>query len=251
MKLKISVLALIFGFLFAADLHAQYEGEINYIIYNPNNSMGDAANMELVFTRNRIFVNSNISMNVMAGLSARGVLVRNDQQDFIVITTDDEGLKVEKTELDGLVNIMNRVQGRDASAPKPAFDWENKVVETGNSQTIHGKRTHEYVLKGDNEGEHISVWLTDEIKVDWGLLLDAWQTTGKNQLDHEIPIEMVMNKNSFPLLVEAYKNNEVIFRARAVSVNNRTFDRSKTEVPSDLKLLSLADLMMNFFRQQR
>lgn len=251
MKTFLSAILFVAALLFAGTVQAQYEGEIQFMIQNPESGMGEQAGLQLVFNENRIFVDSNVSMNVMAGLRARGVLVRNDQQDFVVITTDHEGLQVAKSDLDALVNMMNRIQGTN-NKPAPApFDWENKVVETGKKRTIHGKTAHEFVLKGNNDGEFISVWLTDSIKVDWGLLLDAWYSTGTTRFDHEIPIEMVMNSNSFPLLVEAYRDNSVVFRAEAVSVRSQNFDRSKTEIPSDLKLLGLAELMMNFFRQQR
>jgi len=60
-----------------------------------------------------------------------------------------------------------------------------------------------------------------------------------------------MNNTSFPLLVEVHEENEIVMRAEAMSVNNRNFDRSKTEIPSDLNVIGLTDLMMNFFRQQR
>jgi hypothetical protein len=252
MKPIYSALFTFLFFLIASAASAQYEGEINYAVYNPNSGMeGEQGNLNLTFTKDRIFIDSNISMNVMAGLHARGILVRNDLNDFVVITTDNEGLKVAKHELENLVILMNRVQGKPDVSQRPSFDWENKVYETGNSRSIQGKQAHEFILRGDEEGEHLSVWLTDNIKVDWGLLLDAWYSTGTTQFEHEIPIEMVMNSNSFPLLVEAHKDNEVVFRAEAVSVNSNNFDRTKTNLSSGLKLIGLTDLMMNFFRQQR
>lgn len=253
MKAILTALILSFSFLFSGIGVTQYQGEINFMIYNPasETGAGEAATMNLVFTKNRIFIDSNITMNVMAGLSARGVLVRNDLQDFILITDENEGLKVAKSELENLVAIMNRIQGRTDTYQRAAFDWENKVSETGRSQVLLGKTSYEFTLKGDEEGEYITVWLTDQVKVDWGLLLDAWYSTGTTQFDHEIPIEMVMNSNSFPLLVEAHKNGEIVFRAQAISENSRNFNRSKTELSSGIKLLGLTDLMMNFFRQQR
>jgi hypothetical protein len=253
MKAILTILIFSISFLGSGINTAQYQGEINFMIYNPANETGagEAATMNLVFTRNRIFIDSNVSLNVMAGLSARGVLVRNDLQDFILITAENEGLKIAKSELENLVTIMNRIQGRPDTSQRPAFDWENKVSETGRTRTILGKQSYEFILKGDEDGEYITVWLTDQIKVNWGLLLDAWYSTGTTQFDHEIPIEMVMNSNSFPLLVEAHKNGEVVFRAQAISENSRNFNRSKTELSSGMKLLGVTDLMMNFFRQQR
>lgn len=251
-----TIFALLLGvwlFLFSDTGVSYYQGEIRFTIYNPSSETGagEAASMNLVFTGNRIFIDSSLSMNVMAGLQARGVLVRNDLQDFIIITAENEGLKIAKTELENMVAIMNRLQGRQDNSQKTAFDWDNRVTETGRSKAILGKPAYEFILKGEQEGETISVWLTDQIKVNWGLLLDAWYSTGSNQFDHEIPIEMVMNSNSFPLLVEVDRNGDTIFRAEAVTENSRNFNRSKTELSTDMKLLGITDLMMNFFRQQR
>ncbi len=242
------VILLFFSFTTERNL---FEGEINYLIHNPESPSGEMANLNLTFTNNRIFVDSNVSMNVIAGLSARGVLVRNDLQDFILITDEKEGLKVAKNELDGLVILMNRMQGKTENTGRKPFPWDEKVVETGNSKQIHGYASYEFRLKGDAEGEYISVWLTDRIKVDWGVLLDAWYSTGAIQFDHEIPVEMVMNSNSFPLLIEVFRNDSKVMKAEALSVNRSGFDRSKTSIPPDFKLLGLADMMMNFFRQQR
>jgi hypothetical protein len=243
-----AILILFSGFTYTAD--AQFEGEINFLIHNPQEP-GDVTNLDMTFTKNRIFIGSNSSMDVMTGLSAHGILVRNDLQDFVFMTGDNEALKIAKSDIDALVNLINRVQGRTDTAPPNNFDWDQKVVETGNTRTINGYRTSEFMLKRENENEHVSVWLTEAIKVDWGLLNEAWHTTGSKQVGEEIPIELVMNRNSFPLLVEAYRDGQPVFRAESVNVNSRNFDRTKTELSSGTKLLGFGDLMMNMFRQRR
>jgi hypothetical protein len=243
-----SLLLVISGFYTTSS--AQFEGEVNFLIYNPNET-GEATNLDLTFTKNRIYIGSNSSMDVMTGLSANGILVRNDYQDFVFMTEKNEALKIAKSDIDALVNLINRVQGRSDSGEKPQFDWDSKVVETGNRQTIHGYEASEFVLRRDEENEHVSVWLTDAIKVDWGLLNEAWHTTGSKQVGEDIPIELVMNRNSFPLLVEAYRDGQPVFRAESVNISSRNFDRSRTEISSGTKLLGLGDLMMNMFRQRR
>jgi hypothetical protein len=186
----------------------------------------------------------------MAGLRARGVYVRHDLSDFVVVTTDEEGLKITKSELDNLVGMINQFQGRKPAAEQKPFDWDTRVRETGETKEIHGYQSVEFELNGDREDEVISVWLTDQIKVDWGLLLDAWTSVGAMQFDQEIPIELLMNANSFPLLVEVNRGGRVVYRAESTSVSTPLADLSQVNVPSGLRLLGLSDLMMNFFRQQ-
>lgn len=228
---------------------AQFEGEIRFQVYNADQESQETVQMEMTFTENRIFVDSNVSMNVMAGLQAQGVLVRHDLEDFIVITSQQEALKVAKSDLENLVQLMNRMQGTEEKTGNEPFPWEERVVETGEQRDILGYTTHQFVLKGDKDSDYTSVWLTDEISVDWGLLLDAWYSIGSKQIDHEVPVEMVMNNRSFPLLVETYENDQLVFRAESVSVNEDSFDRSRTRLSPNLKLIGLTDLMMNMFRQ--
>jgi hypothetical protein len=250
--MKRTVLLLSF-FLFAglySKTHAQFEGQINFVIYNPQN-VQEMTNLDMTFTRQRIFIESNSSMDVITGVRANGILVRNDYQDFVFMTGPNEALKIAKSDIDGLVNLMNRVQGKNPEEQRPPFNWDEKVAETGNKRSIHGYETTEFILQGDEENEYISVWLTDRIKINWGLLQETWHTTGAKQVGEEIPIELVMNRTSFPLLVEVYRDDNVVFRARSIEVKESGFDKSKTELSSNTKLLGFADLMMNMFRQRR
>ncbi len=216
---------------------------------NPNQQNNQPVEMDMTFTPNRIFIDSNVSMEVMAGLRAKGVLVRHDKQDFVVITDQEEGLQVAKKDLESLINLMNQMKGREEKVSSQPFPWEERLVETGEQMEIHGYQTSQFILKGERDGEYVSVWLSDDIDVDWGLLSDAWYAIGSKQIDQEVPIEIVMNDQSFPLLVESYVDDQVVFKAESVSVNEDTFDRAKTRLSSSLKLIGLTDLMMNMFRQ--
>lgn len=240
---------LFFYLLFTNSAFAQFEGEISFHVTNPTEVTDQPVQMDMTFTKNRIFVNSNVSMDVMAGLSANGVLVRHDKQDFVVITNQDEGLQVAKSDLESLINLMNQMQGKQQSVSSEPFPWQERLVETGEVRQIHGYNTQQFILKGERDGEYVSVWLTDEITVDWGLLSDAWYAIGSKQIDQEMPIEIVMNNQSFPLLVESFANDKVVFMAESISVDEDTFDRTKTSLSPGLKLIGLTDLMMNMFRQ--
>lgn len=229
--------------------YAQFEGEIQFRVFNPDHESNQTVQMGLTFTKNRIFVDSNASIDVIAGLQAQGVLVRHDLQDFVVITSQQEALKVAKSDLENLVSLLNKMSGKDQKSGSEPFPWEERLVETGRKKNILGYNAEEFVLKGSGEGEYATVWLTEKIRVKWGLLSDAWYAIGSKQVDEAVPIEIVMNERSFPLLVEGYEKNKLVFKAEAVSVNDDTFDRSKTKLSSNLKVIGLTEVMMNMFRQ--
>ncbi len=251
MKTILSSLLLLLALILAKPVSAQFEGQVQYRILNVDGGETEQTDLNLVFTPDRIFIGSSSSLDVMSGLSTNGILVRNDMQDFVFNTGDDEAFKIAKYDIDRLVDLMNRVSGRSDNDQKQSFDWDNRVEETGRTQQLHGYTVKEFVLKEDSADRHVSVWLTDQIKVRWGLLNDAWHTTGRKQLEEDLPVELIMNPNSFPLLIEGFNGNNRVFSAEAVSVNSRDFDRSLTELSPNIKLLGFSDLMMNMFRQRR
>jgi hypothetical protein len=235
---------------FINRVYAQFEGEMSFLLQDLRGDREETT-LELVFTKNRISIESASSMDIMPGLSTRSVLVRNDHNDFLFRTGQNEAYQIAKTDIDALVNLINRVQGKDTSLQKPGFNWDEQVRETGNIRTINGYETREFILIREDRTERVSVWLTDQIKVNWGLLSEAWQTTGSKQLDENIPIELIMNRNSFPLLIEVYKGDDIIFRADNVLINSSDFDRSKIQTAAGMQFLGLSDLMMNMIRQRR
>lgn len=249
MKLRFLFCLVFIMMLVQRSAIAQFEGEISFLVSNPNHQNNQPVKMDMTFTPNRIFIDSNVSMDVMAGLRAKGVLVRHDKQDFVVITDQDEGLQVAKKDLESLVNLMNQMKGREEKVSSKPFPWEDRLVETGEEKEIQGYQASQFILKGETDGEYVSVWLSDDIDVDWGLLSDAWYAIGSKQIDQEVPIEIVMNDQSFPLLVESYENDQLVFKAESVSVDEDTFDRAKTRLSPSLTLIGLTDLMMNMFRQ--
>ena len=234
------------------SLFAQFEGEVRFEIteQRSNDREAETSGLRMAFANDRIFVASDVSLNVMSGLSTNGILVRNDLQDFVLMTGNGEGLKVAKSELQSVVGLIDRVQGPAVVQTEP-FAWDQRVKETGRSQQIQGYTAHEFQVTGDRDGEIVSVWLSDQIKIKWGLLEEVWYSMGRTRFEKEIPIEIVMNNTSFPLLVEVSRDGQVVLNARASMILATNFDRSLTEVPADTKLLSFTDLMMNFFRQQR
>ncbi|MDX1591683.1 MAG: hypothetical protein R3283_06965 [Balneolaceae bacterium] len=231
-------------------VQAQFEGEINFLLEDMK-APGDITTLDFIFTNNRISIESASRLDVMPGLRTNSVLVRNDLSDFLFRTGEREAYQIAKSDIDALMNLINRVQGRDRSAPKKEFNWEQDVRETGNTRTIQGYETNEFVLTRNGGDEQISVWLTDDIKVNWGLLEETWHTTGARQIDEEVPVELVMNRNSFPLLIEVYQKGILSYRAESAGIKTLDFDISKTEMASDTQILGLSDLMMNMIRQRR
>lgn len=251
MKIKSFLLAFTL-LLISAPSYGQFEGQMNIEIQDRSGGSAEVTQLSLTTTKDRIFIDSAAKVNVVSGLQTDGILIRNDLQDFVFRTDDNEALKVSKDDLDGLIQLINRFQGQSSgSENKKKFDWESRVEETGNTRTFHGYSAKEFTLKGDKENQYVSIWLTDQIKVNWGLLLDFWYESGENFTDSDIPIELVINRNSFPLLVDVYDEDKMVYSASVTGINTDNFDLSVVELSEDVRLIGFSDMMMNMFRQRR
>lgn len=230
---------------------SQFEGEI---VYNLEQFDADRSSVsEFTFTAasDRIYISSQRNLDVISGISSNGLLVRNDLQDFVFNTGKDEAIKVSKEDLDGLMNLLERFSGNAEKDQESDFDWENRLIETGNIRSHLGYEIEEYRLLGDNPDQFVSIWLTSDIKVLWGLMVEVWRRASSRFSNSELPIQLVMNSNSFPLLIEGVNNGSTEFRLESKSINKDDFDRSVIELSDDKRLVGLTELMMNMFRQQR
>lgn len=251
MKFSKTLLPFLFALICVNPLLAQFEGTVDYRIENYEEAETETSELSLTFTNNRIFILTDDDVDVMSGLSTSGVLVRSDHNDFVFLTGDNEALQVKKDDIDSMVSLMQRMSGESESNNEESFDWNTRVRETGNTRTIQGYEVKEFVLTDVEADGYASVWLTDQIKINWGLLQETWDDVGSKQSDSDLPIEMIMNRNSFPLLIEGFKEGKRVFKVESTSVNTGSFDRSVTEIPSGITLLGFSDMMMNMFRQRR
>jgi len=243
-------LTLILFFVINTEAFAQFEGEIKFQVEDYTTSNPEQAGFTFTATPNRLFLSSEQYIDVITGLRANGLLVRNDHKDFIFNTDTDQALKVSKDDLDGLMNLIERFSGASKNGEPEKFDWEGGVEETGNTRSHLGYEIHEFKLKGEHDQQYALIWLTDQIKVRWGLMVDVWNTAGPRFSESELPIELIMNAHSFPLLVEVFDNGQLVYKAESTNINTDNFDRSDLNLSDDKKLLGLTELMMNMFRQR-
>lgn len=211
-------------------------------------SSPESTQFKLTAYSDRIYIASEVDVDVITGLKSDGLLVRNDLQDFVFNTGRNEALKVTKADLDGLMNMIERFTGASQSQGSQQIDWGNRIVETENTKQHLGYEVQEIRLLGDSVDDYVSIWVTQDIKVMWGIMTNVWNMASNRFLDDDFPIELVMNSNSFPLLVDVYANGLLTARVESISVDTDNFDRSVLELSDQKRLVSLTEVMMNMFR---
>jgi hypothetical protein len=247
--IKKSILLLALSILLSVNTFAQFEGLVMFNGYDVDDPESTRSKMHMTITKDRILIMSDRQVNVMMGLNANGILVRNDQKDVVLMTGGSDALRLQQSDLDNFFNLLQRFQG--APAQGTSFDWDANLDITGRTKTIHGYKVEEIVMKNMEDNTHISVWLTDQIKVNWGLLIDTWNRFGHIITEEEVPIDLFVNRNSFPLLIEYYRGDQLRTIIETTSLSEARVAPSAVSIPANVTLMGLSDMMMRMLRGQR
>lgn len=248
MTRKFLLLFVFLLFVNVPTLKAQFEGEVVFRAFNPGQAEQEGRFMHFLITPQRILMQSEDQYRLMRGVRANGLLIRHDLEDFVFKTDETEGIQISKNDIDGLSQMMDRFQGNTRESAE-RFDWD-LVEETGETREISEYTVKQLKVHHPEEDSYISVWLTDEIKVNWGVLYDTWSSSTAMMVQSDLPIEVFMNRNSFPLLIEYYKNDNLNAVIEAVKVTNSGVDENLLEIPADMRLLGFNELIMRMMRDR-
>lgn len=177
---------------------------------------------------------------VTRNIGAKDVLIRLDQQDFIFQTSDTEAIAIKRQELQLMMNML----GSTATAPTtpPA---NLSVRQTNETKSLSGyPTTKSVILDRDNNVEH-HAWIARNLDVNLGMLTESW--TSMLPLKDIASYLQTFDRTGTPLLVESYREGKKISQVEMIDINTR-FDRSKLDVPSGVKLITLQEMMLNRMR---
>lgn len=221
-----------------------FEGAVHFRVSDRQPNTPAERTYSLFTATDRLWVESSHSHRLLGGVTANRFLVRGRQNDFTFLNQKNEALQLTREELEGMAGLLDRMNG---GADRALFDWEKRVEETGRSRTVQGYRTVEFLVRSEDPGKTVSVWLSDEIRIDWGLLQEVWRQSLSTLVPTELPMDLFMNQNSFPLLIEYVEGEEIVTRAEAVLVQQRSLPSSQFELPEDVRMIDLGDVMARMF----
>lgn len=247
---KLTVIFLIVAASFPDKVSAQFEGEIFFRVYEPDRLENPQRDMQFIATPQRIYLKSKDQYRVFSGMDANGFLVRNDRNDFVFISGETDALRISREDVDSLAGLIERVQGSSENQQQP-FDWDGRLKETGETMTISGYRTEKITVHDAETDNYVSVWLTDQIKINWGILQDTWYNSMSKFVNMDLPIEVIMNRNSFPLKIEFYQDSRLVTVVEAVRINRRSIENQLVDVPEGMNMIGITDLMMRMMRDRR
>jgi hypothetical protein len=230
--------------------HAQFEGHISINLYGQENGKTEVSEVNLFATENRIMIKGEQGLDFMNKVNSDGLLIRNDKKDFVVMTGENQALQVTKAEIESMVQMLSG-WGDSASDSENTPDTDYRFSER--TQQILGYDTAELIITTKDEpNKHLSVWLTPDIDINWGMLAEKWNNM-PSSMDKELNgmgQEIFFKGKNFPLLVESVEGNKRETVMEVKKVDASSVEKATVEVPAGVKLLSFKDFVFNMMMDQ-
>jgi len=239
------IFALIFFLFYVIPLsHAQnhFEGSMTIKFIDGSDS-SENNDVQLFVRENRIRISGNAANAVnFAPISGESVLLRADERDILIFSDDKTAIQIKLQELETLLNMFS--QGQNQTAIPEAPDNIN-IQKTGETRRIQGYNAEQLISSNpENPNEVTHIWVTDQIKIDWEKMFNAFGSLSK-----QVGLDDFKNKYSWdltktPLLIQTFRDNELKGSIEMVDIKSRKLSKAEIDVPDGVELLTFFQMMM-------
>ncbi|MBO6536327.1 MAG: DUF4412 domain-containing protein [Balneolaceae bacterium] len=223
-------------------VHAQFEGQISMTIYNQENGDITEENVvNLYTTQERILIKGEDKINISDGMmEASGILIRSDMRDFVIMMGEKEALRFTKEELEGMFSMINMMSGgeMDKSDSDMNYTYTNEV------RTIEGLQATELRVYGKEQKNYLSIWLTNDLDIDWGMLSEPWKNVPGSMSGQVNQMTQEFKSRNFPLLIEVTEKGKTSTIFEVTKVKKSRIAKDMVEMPAGLQLVSLQEMIM-------
>ena len=250
MKTKLPILAIIALLCITPNMvSAQFEGEIQYTRYAVDGTtleQQESGKMSILFTPERILLNNldDVSdVKVMGAAKAGSILVRLDKEDFLIMDGDSNALKLTPRDLQSMSGLMKGFGSGTTNQSETQNRY--KITETANTREISGYKAKKFMLLDtSNPDDRLDIWMTETLKINWGMLTGDWLKESNDLLTGGFPYDKLVQKDRLPLLIEEYKQDQLVDKLIATKISERSIPDSSVDLPKGVKALTLQQFMM-------
>lgn len=248
--MKIKQLFFITSFLMVSvAAQAQFEGQVSMNIYNVEDGVVKEANeVNLYVTKNRVLIKGEDNIDFSNGLmKAEGLLIRHDMKDFVIMMGEDEALRFTKEELEGffgMFSMMSQENDMGYDDTNTTFKYTNEV------RTINGMKATELQVWSEEMEGYLSIWITNEIDINWGILAEPWQNVPGAFQKSTLTMTQEFKSRNFPVLVEVHEVGKSYKVFEVTNVRESRIAKDMVEIPENITLVSLQTLFMKAMMDQ-
>lgn len=229
--------------VFTNVAQAQFEGHIMMDVYGEENGVKEVNKFNMYVTSDRIFLKGEDDVNFGGSFNSGGLLIRNDKKDFVVLMEQNDALQVTKSEVEGLFKMFLSWGGESSGKSSSSSDGVSYEY-TDRERTIKGYKTYELLITSKENDTKMSVWLTPNIDINWGMLSEPWKNLPA-EADKAVnqSRDAIFTGKNFPMLIEATrkKGTETIMEVN--SINKSSIAKAMVQIPAGVNLIGVTELM--------
>lgn len=226
----------------STPVSAQFEGQISMDIFSTNNGKTETNTLNLFSTPNRIFIQGEDDVNLANTFNSGGLLIRNDKKDFIVMMENNDALQVTKAEIEGLFKMLFSWESEPNTTEKDRINFNY----TGKEKKINGYATTELQIFDNDDKSVVSVWLTPEVDINWGMMAEPWQNLSGDvdRAVNGLTRQAIFQGKNFPMLVEITKKGKTETVMKVNSIKKSPIAKAMVEVPTGVNIIGVFEFMM-------
>lgn len=219
---------------------AQFQGQVTMKVYGEENGNMNVNELNLYSTSSRIMIKGEDTFSFSDGsFDASGILIRNDKKDFVVMMGEKEALQFTKEELEGLFSMAGMMAGDEDTEASVNANTEY----TNKTRKIMGYDCTELLVRNDEGNTTLSIWLTSEIDINWGMLSEPWMNVPDNMKDSASRLTQEFKSRNFPMLVEVTEKGKTKTVLEVTNVNESSIAKAMVEIPSGVALVGLQEMI--------
>lgn len=233
---------------------AQFEGKIVFNSYDVTTDGSQKQNDQftLYLTGDRIMLEGKNQYNVIGSIPTEGILVRLDFEDFVFLTGKETAMKISRKDIDSMMKMFNSEQSsRGQGSTSPEIDADVNYEKTGETSQINGYSCEKFVFREkENSNNHAEVWLTSDLKINWGMLAEPWGNTELDMMGDNLSFDLIFKEGYFPLRMETYESGKLTGVTEASEISESNIAKAMVQVPQGVQVLSFQDYLFNKMSQQ-
>lgn len=185
---------------------------------------------------------------IFAAMKTRSIYIRSKKQDLLLMAQPREAVQISQETLNQMTVAMQQfgggagagmmMGGRPGQAPDQV-----EIVPTDETEYVMGYLTKKIVIRRPTRDEVTFVYVTDSLRVDWGVALQM--PSAFNFTMSELFDPTWLKSGGFPLLAITFRGGKVRSRSEVVDIIPNDPEAVNIDIARNVSLIGLTDYFMN------
>ena len=246
------LMTLFISTILSTTLQAQFNGILDIKLYIKNDvGITDTSLIHMYVTPERILMQGAEEESIKSGnYEASGLLIRQDQRDFVLMMGKNQALKLTKSEIESFFTMISTIFGIEEPTSQGLTESKSSVVITGRVENINGYPSKEIRITDADGSGYATIWTTTKLDMDWGLLKEPWLNSPDWLRDATDRATIEFQSKSVPVLMTWTSDGGTFTFYELIRAEKTAVAKAMVELPSNYQLLGFSDWIMLQMMQQ-